>query len=243
MIAGVLLAGGASRRMGSDKALLRSGGESYLVRGVRVLWTACDTVVVVLGAHAARVRTSAEQEFGQLVARGRLDPDLRAAHRHGAAGLEARFVENESWREGMLSSVRVGLRAALELQPAAVLVLPVDHPAVHASTVAGLTHVLLGAMAACRPRELKTFRYALIPRHRGRRGHPLALTPALAHDVASDRDAEDMSDAVRRSARLVGYLDVPDAGVAFNHNTPRMRRPASGRRTTTRRRATRAAAR
>ncbi|MGH7741328.1 MAG: nucleotidyltransferase family protein [Candidatus Eiseniibacteriota bacterium] len=240
MIAGVLLAGGASRRMGRDKALLRAGADSYLVRGVRVLWSACDSVVVVLGANAPNLQRAAEAEFGELVARGRLDTDLHAARRHGASGLEARFVRNPKWRAGMLSSARIGLRAALSLQPAAVLVLPVDHPAVDAATVAGLTQVLLGAMAACRPRELKKFRYALIPRHLGRRGHPLALTPALAHDVAADARASDLSDAVRRSARLVGYLDVPDAGVVFNHNTLRDRRPLSARGTRARRRAARA---
>jgi CTP:molybdopterin cytidylyltransferase MocA len=243
MIAGVLLAAGASRRMGVDKALLKTGGESYLVRGVRVLWTACDSVVVVLGSHAARVRAAAEGEFASLVARGKLDRDLKAARRHGSRALEAHFVENSGWRDGMLSSARVGLSAALALSPSAVLVLPVDHPALEPVTVAGLVNVMLGAMAACRPRELKSFRYALVPRHRGRRGHPLALTPALAHDVVVDREAADLSDAVRRSARLVGYLDVLDAGVAINHNAPGPLPRRRGRGTTARGRVARARAR
>jgi CTP:molybdopterin cytidylyltransferase MocA len=243
MIAGVLLAAGASRRMGRDKALLRNRGASYLVHGVRVLWSACDSVVIVLGAHAARVRSAAEEEFAALVARGRLDGDLHAARRHGSRALEAHFVENTRWRDGMLSSARVGLRAALALAPSAVLVLPVDHPELEAVTVASLANVLLGAMAACRPRELKSFRYALVPRHRGRRGHPLVMTPALAHDVLRDREAADLSDAVRRSARLVGYLDVADAGVAINHNAPGRPRRRRGQGTTARARAARAGAR
>ena len=243
MIAGVLLAAGASKRMGRDKALLRSGGESYLVHGVRVLWTACDSVVIVLGANAARVRSAAEAEFAKLVAGGKLDRDLKVARRHGSRALEAHFVENSRWRDGMLSSARMGLSAALALAPSAVLVLPVDHPALAPVTVAGLANVMLGAMAACRPRELKSFRYALVPRHRRRRGHPLALTPALAHDVVGDVQAADLSDAVRRSARLVGYLDVADAGVAINHNAPVRLRLTRGRGTRVRGRAARARAR
>ena len=62
--------------------------------------------------------------------------------------------------------------------------------------------------------------YALVPRYRRRRGHPVALSPALARAVAADRDAGDLSDAVRRNARLVGYLDCADAGVVRNRNQP-----------------------
>ena len=60
---GVILAAGASRRMGSPKALLEFRGETFLARMARVLATACDTLIVVLapgteswappGAHIA----------------------------------------------------------------------------------------------------------------------------------------------------------------------------------------------
>ena len=220
MIAGVVLAGGASRRMGRDKALVRTGGESFLVHGVRHLWAACESVVIVLGANAPAIRRGAEAEFALLVADGRLESDLRAARKHGARGFEAHFVRNARWRDGMLSSARLGLATALEMDPAAVLLLPVDHPRVTAATVAGLAQMLLGAASACRPRERAAFRYALIPRHRRRRGHPVALTPALARDIVADREATDLSDAIRRNARLVGYADVADAGVLLNRNAP-----------------------
>jgi hypothetical protein len=32
--------------------------------------------------------------------------------------------------------------------------------------------------------------------------------------------ARDLSDGIRRNARLVGYLDVADKGIVANHNTP-----------------------
>jgi hypothetical protein len=38
--------------------------------------------------------------------------------------------------------------------------------------------------------------------------------------VIADRGARDLSDAVRRNARLVGFLDCADPGVVRNRNRP-----------------------
>jgi CTP:molybdopterin cytidylyltransferase MocA len=229
MLVGVLLAAGASSRMGRDKALVRSGEDSFAVHGVRHLWTACDEVIVVLGARAAAVQAAITREFEALVAGGRLHRDLAAAHRKGAEGLDCQFVVNAGWRRGMLSSARAGISAALARRPQGVLVLPVDHPDVTPHTVAALATVLLQALAANPPKQRPRFSYALIPRCQGERGHPVALTPALARAIAGDRRATDLSDAVRRNARLVGYLDVADRGVVRNRNTPRGGRSAKAR--------------
>lgn len=48
-MSGVVLAGGASRRMGSDKALLAVDGERLVDRAVRVLRACCDDVIVAAG--------------------------------------------------------------------------------------------------------------------------------------------------------------------------------------------------
>jgi len=220
MIVGVLLAAGASSRMGRPKSLVRAGAESFVAHGIRHLWSACDRVVIVLGAQAPSIRRETERELERLAWAGRLG---RARGGSGPAPdhLEARFVVNRAWKQGMLSSARAGLREALRARPEAVLVLPVDHPAVRPGTVADLTRVLMGALAACRtPADRARFSYALIPRHRRRRGHPIALSPALARAVAGDAGAENLSDGLRRNARLVGYLDVSDKGVVRNRNTP-----------------------
>jgi CTP:molybdopterin cytidylyltransferase MocA len=225
MLVGVLLAAGASTRMGRDKALVKSKGASFAVKGVRHLWVACDCAIVVVGAHAPKVQRALTDEFEALVASGGLHDELQQAHRHGAAGLECQFAVNARWKQGMLSSAQVGLAAALKLKPQGILVMPVDHPHVHPVTVAALGNVLLQAVAANRTAKHRAgFSYALVPRYKGHRGHPLALTPALAKAIVADRKAEHLSDAVRRSARLVGYLDVHDKGVIANVNTPAARR-------------------
>jgi len=220
MMIGVVLAGGASTRMKSPKALARDRGGSFLSLGVRHLWSACTTVVVVLGANAASIQQAVEDEFTELAESGRLHADLAAAHHRGAAGFEVHFERNPKWKSGMLSSAQAGLRSALQFKPKGVLVLPVDHPAVKGATCIALADMLREATAAYTPRERAKFAYALVPRHKGRRGHPVALSPALAAAIAGDKGAHDLSDAVRRSARLVGYLDVTDAGITRNVNRP-----------------------
>jgi nicotine blue oxidoreductase len=219
MNVGVLLAAGASTRMGEPKAMVRWKGQSFLAHGVRALWSACDVVIAVLGSQAAVVRRGAEEEFGRLVEAGALSSDLHAARGHGARALELRFETNRAWKSGMLSSARLGLAAAVRARASAVLVLPVDHPEVSGETVAGLGAAMGAAMGSFGKNGGRDFAYGLVPRHRGRRGHPLVLSPALARAIAKDAEAEDLGDAVKRNARLIGYLDVKDKGILVNRNT------------------------
>jgi CTP:molybdopterin cytidylyltransferase MocA len=240
MNVGVLLAAGASSRMGSPKALVMHKGQSFLVHGVRHLWSACDVVVVVLGADAKKIRSAIEQEFAVLVEGGALTPDLHAARKHGARGLEVRFETNAAWKKGMLSSAVVGLSAALKLKAESILLLPVDNPHVSGETVAEIAALMgqaLKAFGGGKPAKASAsaaggskgskspgFAYALVPRVGGHRGHPVALTPALARAIVRDKAAEHLGDAIRRNARLIGYADVADKGVLANVNTPAARR-------------------
>jgi CTP:molybdopterin cytidylyltransferase MocA len=220
MIAGVLLAAGASTRMGSPKALARLRGQSFLVRGVRALWSVCDTVIVVLGADGKRVCREVNEEFAELVAKGLAAPDLRGGPKRRSGELELRFAFNKAWAEGMLSSARIGLAQALKQKPSGVLLMPVDQPDVQPATVQALGAMLEQALSSFGGKSSNGFAYGLVPRHRGHRGHPVAMSSALADAVRRDRGARDLSDGIRRNARLVGYLDVADKGVMTNQNTP-----------------------
>lgn len=85
--AGVVLAAGASTRMGSPKQLLEVGGRPMLER---IVAEACasrlDEIVVVLGAEAQRIRDAVDV--------GR-----------------ARVIVNENYAEGMSTSLRAGVGA------------------------------------------------------------------------------------------------------------------------------------
>jgi molybdenum cofactor cytidylyltransferase len=74
--AAIILAAGASRRMGAPKALLTYDNETFLDRLIRIFTAVCEETIVVLGIHAETIKSSlsrrahfivnAEPELGQL---------------------------------------------------------------------------------------------------------------------------------------------------------------------------------
>lgn len=109
-IAGLILAGGASRRMGSPKALLRFQEETFLDRLIGLFATVCDPVIVVVGHHADQIRAGS-----------------RRAH-------QAVLVTNPDPERGMLSSLQCGLEA-VPAAADAVMFAPVDHAHLDAATM------------------------------------------------------------------------------------------------------------
>jgi len=107
-VTAIILAAGASTRLGEPKQLVTLGGERLLDRAVRVAREAgCAPVVVVLGA-------SAETILGEC----RLN--------------DACIVMNPDWGEGMASSIRCGVRQLDDDCDAAIL-MTCDQPAVTAN--------------------------------------------------------------------------------------------------------------
>ncbi len=108
-VAAVILAAGASTRMGRPKALIEWRGRPFFMHCVRRADAAgCVPVVVVWGSSALPEVDGVQQ-----------------AH-------------NPEWEQGPLSSLQVGLRAVLPSDPSGVLVMTVDRPHVAESTVRAL---------------------------------------------------------------------------------------------------------
>jgi CTP:molybdopterin cytidylyltransferase MocA len=100
--AAIVLAAGASTRLGEPKQLITIHGETLLARSIRIAQeSGVDHVFAVLGANADALRP----------------------HAHIAT-----IVENPLWQQGMASSIRAGIAAASDYD--AVLLLPCDQPAV-----------------------------------------------------------------------------------------------------------------
>jgi molybdenum cofactor cytidylyltransferase len=112
----ILLAAGASTRMGEPKQLLPIAGRPLIAHAAAAaLGSPAWPVVVVLGAHAEKIR-----------------PAL--------ARLPLLIAQNPAWQEGLASSIRTGLDA-LEIFSRtldAVLIVPADLPAFSAAAVARL---------------------------------------------------------------------------------------------------------
>jgi molybdenum cofactor cytidylyltransferase len=106
LIAAVILAAGASARLGRPKQLLAYRGRTLLRHVVDCAAAGgCDPVLVVLGAHADAVRAELEETT-------------------------AHAVRNDAWRQGVGSSVRAGVDAVQRgwQDASAVLLLTCDQP-------------------------------------------------------------------------------------------------------------------
>jgi molybdenum cofactor cytidylyltransferase len=120
MTSAIVLAAGASSRMGRPKALLDVGGRAAVdVVCATLRAGGVDDVVVVVGRHAREIRAGA---------------DLRGA----------RVVDNPRWESGRTSSIQAGLAA---LAPAATwtLLALVDMPLVRPDSVRAIVAATHGA--------------------------------------------------------------------------------------------------
>lgn len=109
----IILAAGASSRMGSPKQLLEWRNRPLLEHAVA---NACavlnERVIVVLGAHAESIQTTIDL--------GGVSP-----------------IVNSDWQEGMASSIRAGVQALPE-SAGAVLILLCDQPLINAAHMQNL---------------------------------------------------------------------------------------------------------
>jgi molybdenum cofactor cytidylyltransferase len=118
-IPAILLAAGASTRLGQPKQLLRLPAfdrETLLDHAVALARApGAAPIFVVLGAHAEEIILECEL-------------------------LDCILVRNEAWAEGMASSLRVGIAAVLEHAPAAsgAMVLVCDQPGLSAELLVRL---------------------------------------------------------------------------------------------------------
>lgn len=110
-VAGLILAAGESQRMGSPKALLRYGPETFLDTLTALFSQRCSPVIVVLGANAGQIRAAATRP--------------------------ATFGVNPDYARGMTTSLQCGLRA-VPPDAEGVLFTLVDHPAVSPATLDAL---------------------------------------------------------------------------------------------------------
>ena len=115
----VVLAAGGSQRMGQPKQLLPLGGRTLLRRAAETaIASTCRPIVVTMGAH--------EELLG---------PQLHS--------LPVLVAHNPDWRQGISSSLRVGLKALMKAAPEVegALIMLADQPLVSAEDLDRLVAV------------------------------------------------------------------------------------------------------
>jgi molybdenum cofactor cytidylyltransferase len=190
-ICAIILAAGASSRMGRDKALLPWPPDSKSA-------TLLSAAITALKPFAGAV----------LVVAGRNKINLAPI----AAACKAALVHNPSPERGQFSSMQIGLRAALDAGYGNAMITPVDCPPLSFDSLARLRD----AFEQARARGA----WAVAPENNGRRGHPLFAARGLIEALLSAPVTGNAREVKRAHASRFEYVSVPDPLLAADLNTP-----------------------
>lgn len=150
MITAIVPAAGMSTRMGRNKLLLAFRGKPLIARAVdTLLESEINEVVVVLGHEADKVKATLQ-------------------------GKQVTIVENFDYRQGMSTSIRVGLGAVSSGARAIMIYLP-DQPLLEPEDV----NWLIRAFAEARERN----KSIVVPFFRGQRGNPVILDASFKEAI------------------------------------------------------------
>lgn len=167
--------------MGKDKALLAYRGRTFLETIVATLREAgIPRIAVVLGHHADQIR--------------------RAANLQGAE-----VVVNQNYALGQTSSLQAGLRALASQEIEAVVLCPVDHPAVSPETIINILDSYKINKSA-----------VVIPTFQNRRGHPALIARALFDELLSLGADVGANRILRQHREATRFVEVGDRGILLD---------------------------
>lgn len=180
----LVLAAGESRRMGRPKPLLPWNGATLIAHIVDAL--------------------QSSQVHGTNVVTGHQGAEVAQA----LAGTTARCIPNPDYRDGMLSSVRAGLRALAE-QTDAVLLCLCDQPHLPPALVDGLIDCYDADVARI-----------VVPSTQGRRGHPLLFSFDYRDEILAGYDDTGLRGLLERHADALLHWNTDDGGILVDLDTP-----------------------
>ena len=187
MIAAVILAAGRSIRMGRSKLELPwKNGQSIISHVMEVfLEGGASPVLVVTG-------------------------ETRVAIEASLIGMEVDYAYNPDYATGgMLSSLKVGLRALETRRIEGALVSPADLPMLLPTTVQRLIQVWEDESPSI-----------VAPSYEERRGHPVLISRKEWKAIQKLRDDQTLRDFLRQREGEISYLVVDDPGVLYDLDTP-----------------------
>ena len=178
MISGILLAAGESKRMGRTKQVLEFGRSTILEETAKnLLGSKIDELIVVLGHNADRLRRSL-----------------------GITDKRIRFAFNESYKEGISSSIRCGILSA-NPDTDAFLIALADQPLIKTDVINLLIEKYLSTHAG-----IVTLVY------RSARGHPVIISRKYWKELlklSGDRGARGLLERHRDDVEVV-QVDSPE---------------------------------
>jgi len=182
----VMLAAGRSSRMDAWKMTLPWGETTIVEHSVRIALNVCARVVLVAGFRAEELH-------------GRFRDWQRVS-----------VVRNESFKQGMFSSVQ---RGAQVLGSGGFFLALGDMPGVPED----IYRDLLGW-----DRKLTSIftgeAYAVIPKYRGKKGHPLLLSPQMRTRILETDVSMTLRDVLAEVPTLI--VPVYDSGILYDVDTP-----------------------
>ncbi len=119
----IILAAGASRRLGQPKQLVPMDGETLLARTIRItIQAGAGPVLVVLGAHQQLIQPEVAQQ-------------------------DVTTVVNADWEKGIATSIHAGMRALAQVLPEAkaAMLLVCDQPKLNTAHLEALAATWVGA--------------------------------------------------------------------------------------------------
>jgi molybdenum cofactor cytidylyltransferase len=190
-ICGVILAAGASSRMGRDKALLPwppgSAQGTLLSAAVAALRPFVQKIVVVGGSNADALAPVVAQ-------------------------LGADLALNPHPERGQFSSIQIGLTAAREHGCDAAMLTPVDCPPLSEASLKKLR----AAFTEARARGA----WAVAPQRLEQHGHPMLLGRELMDAFLAVPATSNTKEVKGTFGDRFEYVEVPDALLAVDVNTP-----------------------
>lgn len=191
-LCGVVLAAGASSRMGRDKALLpwppaASEPGTLLSAAILALKPFTEAVLVVASGNAEM-----------------LAPIVQSCG--------AFLVLNSAPERGQFSSMQIGLQAVLDRGLDAAMLTPVDCPPLSTASLQLLRDSFVAADASGK--------WAAAPEHNGRRGHPLLMNRELMDAFLAAPVTSNAREVKRAHAERFEYVQVIDPFLSADMNTP-----------------------
>jgi molybdenum cofactor cytidylyltransferase len=196
-LCGLILAAGASSRMGRDKALLPwplsatgstpQSSQTLLTSAILAFKPLTHAVIVVAGKNL--------ESLAPL-----------------AAANGALIAHNPNPERGQFSSLEIGLRALLAHGSNAAIITPVDCPPLSAASL----ELLLAGFHRVLARGL----WAVAPENNGKHGHPLFVNRDLIDAFLAAPVTSNAREVLHAHGGRIEYIPVPDALAKTGLNTP-----------------------